>query len=76
MMAFTSLTEFFAMGGHGVYVWSAWGVTALLLLLCLLQARLERRGLVKAVRRRARRERARAQNGPRSSSHPGGNDDA
>ncbi|MEE3111990.1 MAG: heme exporter protein CcmD, partial [Pseudomonadota bacterium] len=29
-MAFSSLNEFFAMGGHAVYVWAAWGVTALL----------------------------------------------
>jgi heme exporter protein D len=26
-----SLTEFFAMGGYGFYVWSAYGLTALVL---------------------------------------------
>lgn len=30
-MAFDSLSAFLAMGGHGVYVWAAWGVTGLLL---------------------------------------------
>ena len=44
-MAFSSLNEFFAMGGHAVYVWAAWGVTALLM-------------LVNVVKRRARRENA------------------
>ncbi|UYF99140.1 heme exporter protein CcmD [Halomonas sp. GD1P12] len=61
MSAFDSLGAFFAMGGHGVYVWSAWGVTAALLLLCFWQAKLERRALLKALSRRARRERARTE---------------
>jgi len=30
-MQFESLTEFFAMGGHGLYVWLAYGATALVL---------------------------------------------
>ncbi|XUO86241.1 heme exporter protein CcmD [Halomonas sp. KM072] len=57
-MTFASLNEFFAMGGHGLYVWAAWGVTALLMLGILLHARLERRQLIKAVKRRMRREKA------------------
>ena len=27
-VAFSSVSEFFAMGGHALYVWSAWGLTA------------------------------------------------
>ncbi len=57
-MTFASLNEFFAMGGHGLYVWAAWGVTALLMLGILLHARLERRQLIKGVKRRMRREKA------------------
>ncbi|WP_447553853.1 heme exporter protein CcmD [Vreelandella sp. EE22] len=65
-MAFASLQDFFAMGSHGVFVWSAWGVTILLLVLSLLQAILERRRLINTLKRRARREHAR-----RSDARPG-----
>lgn len=54
-MAFDSLSAFLAMGGHGVYVWSAWGVTGLLLVGVVLHARAERRALLRDLRRRARR---------------------
>ncbi len=57
-MAFFSLNEFFAMGGHGPYVWSSWGVTALLLLVIVWHARYERRQLLNNVKRRVRRENA------------------
>lgn len=55
-MAFDSLTDFFAMGGHGVYVWAAWGATGLLLLTLAIHARLEHRQARQALRRRVRRE--------------------
>lgn len=55
-MAFSSINEFLAMGGHGPYVWAAWGVTALLFLVILWHARLERRQLLSGLKRRARRE--------------------
>jgi heme exporter protein D len=54
-MAFASLNDFFAMGGHGAYVWSAWGVTAALLLGCVWHARQERRRLLRRLHRRTRR---------------------
>ncbi len=57
-MAFSSLNEFFAMGGHAVYVWAAWGVTALLMLMIVWHARQERRQLLNVVKRRARSENA------------------
>lgn len=60
-MAFSSLNEFFAMGGHAVYVWAAWGVTALLMLIIVWHARQERRQLLHAVKRRVRRENAQRQ---------------
>lgn len=59
-MAFASFAEFLAMGGHAPYVWSAWGVTALLLLLIVWHARVEHRQLINGVKRRVRRERARS----------------
>lgn len=54
-MAFSSFSEFLAMGGHAPYVWSAWGVTALLLLSTVWHARVEQRQLLKGLKRRARR---------------------
>jgi heme exporter protein D len=57
-MAFSSLNEFLAMGGHGPYVWAAWGVTALLMLVIVWHARHERRQLLRSVKRRVRRENA------------------
>lgn len=55
-MAFSSWSEFLSMGGHGLYVWAAWGVTALFLLATVWHARLERHQLLKQLRRRARRQ--------------------
>jgi len=55
-MAFDSFSEFLAMGGHAPYVWSAWGVTALLLLATVWHARVEQRQLLKGLKRRARRQ--------------------
>lgn len=57
-MAFTSLADFLAMGGHAPYVWSAWGVTLFLLLASVWHARLERRQLIRSLARRERREQA------------------
>lgn len=58
-MAFNSITEFIAMGGHAPYVWSSWGVTLFLIVALTWHARFERRQLVTGLKRRERRERAR-----------------
>ena len=55
-MAFISFSEFLAMGGHASYVWSAWGVTALLLVSAVWHARVEQRHLIKGLKRRVRRD--------------------
>lgn len=49
------------MGGHGPYVWSAWGVTLLLMVVLAWHARYERRQLIDGLKRRARREQSRQQ---------------
>jgi heme exporter protein D len=56
-MAFDSLNALVAMGGHAPYVWSAWGVTAALLVASVVHARAERRQLIRELQRRNRRER-------------------
>ena len=38
-MQFDSFADFIAMGGHGPYVWMAYGATFLVLAACYLQAR-------------------------------------
>lgn len=56
-MAFASFQDFLAMGGHALYVWAAWALTAVLLAGSVLHARAERRQLLRELKRRARRER-------------------
>ncbi|EPC02813.1 hypothetical protein L861_23655 [Litchfieldella anticariensis FP35 = DSM 16096] len=57
-MAFDSLQAFLAMGGHAPYVWTAWCVTAALMLGSLVHARAERRSLLRDLKRRERRARS------------------
>lgn len=55
-MAFDSVGAFFAMGGHALYVWLAYGVTYLVLGVLLwhsLSAHRKQRALLRAQRRRA-----------------------
>ncbi len=42
-MRWESWSEFWAMGGYGLYVWGSVGVTALLMVVEVLQARLSHR---------------------------------
>lgn len=55
-MAFDTFYEFFAMGGHAVYVWASWGLTLVLFLGLVAHAFLERRQILHQLQRRARRE--------------------
>jgi heme exporter protein D len=53
---FHSITEFLAMGGHGAYVWSAYGI-ALVVLVGLVAQPLRRcRTILEAARQAAARE--------------------
>lgn len=59
-MAFDSFAAFLAMGTHGPYVWSAYGLTFFIVLWNVLQPLLLRRRLLReqaAVLRREARER-------------------
>lgn len=52
----TTLSEWLAMGGHGPYVWSAYLITLIVLVLNIAQPMLARRRLVASEVRRRRRE--------------------
>lgn len=52
----TGMSEFFAMGGHGVYVWSSYAITLGILLLNVVMPWLDRKNLIKEAARRRRRE--------------------
>lgn len=54
-MAFASLNEFLGMGGHAPYVWAAWCVTAAMMLGAVIHAKVERRSLIRDLKRRERR---------------------
>ena len=54
-MAFDTLNDFFAMGGHAVYVWTSWGLTLALLVGLVVHAFQERRQLMRQLLRQARR---------------------
>lgn len=55
-MWFSSIHEFLTMKGYGVYVWSAWGITAAVFVIQALHARIERRRLLALLRHQQRRE--------------------
>jgi heme exporter protein D len=44
-LAWSNWSEFFAMGGYGLYVWGSCGVTAAVMLLEVLALRAKRRSL-------------------------------
>jgi heme exporter protein D len=44
-MQWSSAAEFFAMGGYGLYIWGAYGVTALVIALELVALEKRRRAL-------------------------------
>jgi len=58
---FASFSDFLAMGGHGVYVWVAYGVSFVALAALALQPLLRRRQLQRALAREERIRQRRAQ---------------
>jgi len=55
-MYFDSFSEFLAMGGHGKYVWIAYGLGAVIFALNLVAPMLKRKRLVVEQTRQLRRE--------------------
>jgi heme exporter protein D len=49
-MQWNSVSEFFAMGTHGFYVWGSFGLTALVMLVESLQIRRQRAELIDQLR--------------------------
>ena len=55
-MSFASFSEFLAMGTHGVFVWSAYGISLAILALNVVLPILARRRYLQDEARRLRRE--------------------
>lgn len=55
-MSFNSVSEFLAMGGHGLYVWLSYGLGAAIIVANLVLPRLSRNRLLAEQKRRLRRE--------------------
>ena len=58
-LQFSSISDFFAMGGYGLYVWSAYACFALMIAFNLLQPRFTRKKFIKQQQARLQREQAR-----------------
>lgn len=57
-MSFDSFSAFLAMGQHGPYVWSAYGISLAVLLINVVQPIVARRRYLRDEARRLRREEA------------------
>ncbi|MFG1490611.1 heme exporter protein CcmD [Oceanospirillum sp. HFRX-1_2] len=55
-MYFESFSDFLNMGGHGLYVWMAYGLSAVLLVINVVLPIMHKRQLVKEQARKLRRE--------------------
>ena len=56
-MQFDSFAEFLTMGGHGLYVWLTYGISAVIIIFNIVQPVIRRRNLIKQHAQRLRRER-------------------
>ena len=55
-LQFSSLSDFLAMGKHGFYVWSAYGITLVIVLANVLAPILKRKELMSDIRRNEKRK--------------------
>jgi heme exporter protein D len=62
-MQFSSLNEALQMGGHGAYVWAAYGLTLLVLGINVIAPILKRRALIKELKRSITREEVQNESG-------------
>ncbi len=65
-MEFHSLSEFLAMGRHGLYVWLSYGITAAIVVINVTLPLMQRRRFMKEQQQRIRREQ---RNQPQESKH-------
>lgn len=56
-MNFDSISDFIAMGGHGLYVWIAYGVFTLVFVANVLIPKMKRREIIQQQAQRLKRER-------------------
>lgn len=49
-MQWNSASEFWAMGGYGLYVWGSFGLTALVMLVDMITTRIKRKKLERELR--------------------------
>ena len=61
------MAEFFHMGGYAFYVWTSYGIAALVLIANLLAPRWQRRRLLDELGRKARRSRRQQERAARNS---------
>lgn len=55
-MYFHSLADFLAMGGHGFYVWTAYGIATVLVAVHLVLLKRERKQTLQRIRRQLERD--------------------
>ncbi|MFW1677706.1 heme exporter protein CcmD [Pontibacter sp. JAM-7] len=55
-MSFSSLSEFFAMGGHGLYVWLSYAIALVVLILNVINPVMQKKKVLADLSRRLRRE--------------------
>lgn len=55
-MAFSSVSEFFAMGGHAVFVWLAYGMVVVTMTLYIVHLRSFKKRVERQIQRLAERE--------------------
>ena len=61
---FYSVTEFIAMGEHGVFVWSCWAITVGMMLIFIIYSRRQRQALIKQLAIQQARQAQRAAKTP------------
>lgn len=55
-MAFETFADFIAMGKHGPFVWSAYGIAALVLVANLVLIRQRKKHVIQTIQRKLKRE--------------------
>lgn len=55
-MAFNSFADFFAMGGYGFYVWLAYGISFVCLIVLIFNTLAKRKKIIKMLAQRIERE--------------------